>query len=241
MAPTDTGVTSITPPSRRADEMSGPSAGIPSALARLWKKCRASRISFFWVLVRAVYFRLRGKNILCGSGTVIYGLKNIFISDAIEIAIRPIGFANRYDQTFLNVDGTLYFNGRFSVGRGCRFAIGEQAVASFGVGYISANTTFVIMNGITVGDGCAIAWGCQFLDKDFHDLQYPGRTDAGDPRIEIGDHVWIGSNVSVLKGARIPDGCVVASGSVVRSKFHTKNALIAGNPAKVIKENVTWQ
>jgi acetyltransferase-like isoleucine patch superfamily enzyme len=33
---------------------------------------------------------------------------------------------------------------------------------------------------------------------------------------------------------------VVASGSVVSSKFERKNTLIAGNPAKVIKEDVEW-
>lgn len=241
MAPSNLGVTDVTRPSHKARTWPHPSAGIKVALAKLWKKCRASKISFFMVLLRSVYFGLRGKNILCGNGVTIYDLKNIVISDCIEIAIRPIGFVNRFDRTFLNVNGTLRFGGKFSVGRGCRFDIGENAIAVFGSGYISANTTFVIMHGITIGDGCAIAWGCQFLDKDFHDLQYPGRTSDDDNRIAIGSKVWIGCNVSILKGAEVPDGCVIASGSVVRSKFRVKNALIAGNPARIIKENVMWQ
>ena len=95
------------------------------------------------------------------------------------------------------------------------------------------------MHGLKVGDGCAISWGCQFLDEDFHDIQYAGKI-AKPHQIEIGDHVWIGSNVTVLKGSKIPDGCVVASGSVVKSKFEIKNALIAGNPAKIIKEGISW-
>ena len=57
----------------------------------------------------------------------------------------------------------------------------------------------------------------------------------------IGPHVWIGSSVTVLKGAVIPDGCVIAAGSVVCSKFEMKNALIAGNPARVIRENISWE
>ena len=61
-----------------------------------------------------------------------------------------------------------------------------------------------------------------------------------DNRIVIGSHVWIGSRVSVLKGSVIPDGCVVASSSVVKSIFTEKNALIAGNPAKIVRQNVSW-
>jgi acetyltransferase-like isoleucine patch superfamily enzyme len=96
------------------------------------------------------------------------------------------------------------------------------------------------MHGLELGAGCSIAWGCQFLDEDFHALSYLGKSASDGNRITVGSRVWIGSNVSVLKGSVIPDGCVVASGSVVRSRFTEKNALIAGNPAKIVRHNVSW-
>ena len=80
-----------------------------------------------------------------------------------------------------------------------------------------------------------------FLDEDFHVIRYEGKKPTGDNGISIGSHVWIGSNVSVLKGAVVPDGCVVASGSVVTDRFDQENALLAGNPARVIREHVEWQ
>ena len=92
-----------------------------------------------------------------------------------------------------------------------------------------------------MGEDCAISWGCQFLDDDFHELSYEGRAKVDDPKIRIGSHVWIGSRVSVLKGAVIPDGCIVASNSVVGKVFTEKNCLIAGNPAKVIRHDVSWK
>lgn len=53
-------------------------------------------------------------------------------------------------------------------------------------------------------------------------------------RIAIGNDVWIGANASVLPGIVIGDGAVIGAGSVV-----TKNippyAIVAGNPAKIIK------
>lgn len=53
--------------------------------------------------------------------------------------------------------------------------------------------------------------------------------------IVIGNNVWLGANVVVLKGARIGSGCVVAAGSVVTAGEYAENSLIAGNPAQCIK------
>jgi acetyltransferase-like isoleucine patch superfamily enzyme len=193
------------------------------------------------VLARHLNYRLRRKNILSSNKVTIYGLENITTSGWLKIGLSNMGFMNRHDRTFLNIKGKLEFKGKFSIAKGCRFDIGENAVATFGVGYVNPNTTFIIVHGITVGNDSVISWGCQFLDDDLHDLQYAGKLQRGDNRIEIGSHVWIGSNVTVLKGAVIPDGCVIAAGSVVCSKFDAKNALIAGNPARVKRENIHWE
>jgi acetyltransferase-like isoleucine patch superfamily enzyme len=51
----------------------------------------------------------------------------------------------------------------------------------------------------------------------------------------IGDNVWIGANAIILKGVFIGSGSVVAAGSVV-TKDVPENCIVAGNPAKIIKE-----
>jgi acetyltransferase-like isoleucine patch superfamily enzyme len=54
--------------------------------------------------------------------------------------------------------------------------------------------------------------------------------------IEIGDDVWIGANVILLKGCKIGSGSIVAAGSVVTggSEF-PEYSLIGGNPARLLK------
>jgi acetyltransferase-like isoleucine patch superfamily enzyme len=50
----------------------------------------------------------------------------------------------------------------------------------------------------------------------------------------IGNDVWIGANAVILKGVTIGDGAVVGAGAVVTSDV-PPGAVVAGNPAKVIK------
>lgn len=53
--------------------------------------------------------------------------------------------------------------------------------------------------------------------------------------VTIGDDVWIGANATILKGARIGDGCVVATGAVVTKGDYPARSILAGSPAKVVK------
>ena len=53
--------------------------------------------------------------------------------------------------------------------------------------------------------------------------------------IEIEDNVWIGGGVIVLPGVRIGRNAVVGAGAVV-SRSVPANTVVAGNPARVIRE-----
>lgn len=58
--------------------------------------------------------------------------------------------------------------------------------------------------------------------------------------IEIGDYVWVGIDVKFGKNTKIADHSIVGWGSVVTKKFEQPNVIIAGNPAKIVKENISW-
>jgi acetyltransferase-like isoleucine patch superfamily enzyme len=57
----------------------------------------------------------------------------------------------------------------------------------------------------------------------------------------IGDHVWVASGVSVLKGSRIGDGSILACGSVVHKVTIPPHSLAGGTPCRVLAENKTWR
>lgn len=52
--------------------------------------------------------------------------------------------------------------------------------------------------------------------------------------ITIGDNVWFGGNCVVLPGVTIGNNVVVGAGSVV-TKDVPDNAVVVGNPAKIIR------
>ncbi|WP_434640817.1 DapH/DapD/GlmU-related protein [Thermoanaerobacterium thermosaccharolyticum] len=77
------------------------------------------------------------------------------------------------------------------------------------------------------------------MDTDFHYVIENGNKKINTDDIIIGDHVWIGSNVSILKGVRIENNSIIAANTVV-TKDIPQNCLVAGNPAKIVKENISW-
>lgn len=90
---------------------------------------------------------------------------------------------------------------------------------------------------VKIGDGVNIAWDCNILDRDYH--AFESDKEVVKPVI-IENNVWIGVRSTILKGVTIGEGAVVAAGSVVTKNVPPK-CLVAGNPAKVIKENITWK
>lgn len=59
--------------------------------------------------------------------------------------------------------------------------------------------------------------------------------------IFIGENCYIGSAVRFKPGTSIGDNSIVGLGSVVTKKFNSKNVIIAGLPAKIIRENYDWK
>lgn len=89
---------------------------------------------------------------------------------------------------------------------------------------------------VEIGDRCNISWDVCIMDRDYHKFNSP--TEEIKP-VKIGNDVWIGCNVLILKGVTIGDGAVIAAGSVVTKDVAPKT-LVGGNPAKLIKEDIYW-
>ena len=136
-------------------------------------------------------------------------------------------------QLTLHGDVILYEGVGVRITEGAKLSIGDHT-------YINRSASIDCTQEITIGDYCAISDNVQILDSDFHPITYNDKTSTMSKPVHIGDHVWIGRSVIILKGVTIGDGAIIAAGSIVTRDVPAR-CLVAGNPARVIKENVEWE
>lgn len=128
--------------------------------------------------------------------------------------------------------------GHFRIYSGARIYVNKNAVLNLGGGYINNDLTLSCFERIDIGHGVAISENVTIRDSDNHEIL----NDNHQPTkpIKIGNRVWIGTNVTVLKGVTIGDGAIIAAGSLV-NKDIPANCLAGGVPAKILKSNIEWK
>ncbi|MCF0215410.1 MAG: acyltransferase [Fibrobacteraceae bacterium] len=179
-------------------------------LRRLWAKCR---IVFYKFISTA---KILGKP-LCLCPVLAEGPGRISVGKNVQFGFEP-------DTGFWN--GYVFLNPR-----------SKESKISFGEDCILCNRFTAIAEGpgIFFGNKVLVGSDVEVYDSDFHEIA-PEHRLGGCPkmgRVVIGDNVWIGNRVTILKGSEIGANSVVAAGAVVAGKFPT-GVIIGGVPAKII-------
>ena len=100
--------------------------------------------------------------------------------------------------------------------------------------FINACCKFQDQGGIEIGNGVLIGHNVTLATLN-HEQNPQKRQNIYPKPIKIGDNVWIGSNATILQGVTIGDGAIIGANAVV-TKDVPKNTIVAGIPAKIIKE-----
>jgi acetyltransferase-like isoleucine patch superfamily enzyme len=137
----------------------------------------------------------------------------------------------------LQRDATLVIDGRVRLGDGAKILVGPGATVSIGDDtHFDGDSRLICADAVSIGAGCAIAWEVLIMDTDFHRLD--GRASCDAP-VRIGDRVWVGVGAKILKGVSVGDGAVIAAGATV-TRDVPAGALVAGSPARIVRQDVTW-
>ena len=166
--------------------------------------------------------------------------KFLINSQKIQTGMVKIGFSNVNHlirkKTVIYNYGTVIFNKGVFIGNGSE--INNHGTLVFGKKTVfTASTEIVCYNKITFGDYSLISYNTSFFDFDEHTIV---NHDYSSNEILIGNNVWVCKGAYVLKNSVIADGCIVGAKSLVNKRFLNENMLIAGVPAKEIKQ-VKWK
>lgn len=99
--------------------------------------------------------------------------------------------------------------------------------------FINSGCRFQDQGGITIGDDSLIGHNVVIATVNHSLIPEEDRKNYYAP-VVLGEHVWIGSNATILPGVTIHDWAVVAAGAVV-TKDVPPYAVVGGVPAKIIK------
>ncbi len=109
-----------------------------------------------------------------------------------------------------------------------RIEIGDYCLICPGVRISSANS-------ITIGHSCMLASSAYITDSDWHGIYDRINMEEQHAPVVIGNNVWIADGAIVCKGVTIGDNSIVGARAVV-TKDVPPNVVVAGNPAKIVKE-----
>ncbi len=204
-----------------------------SFLKTIWFNLRYLPLNQAIMLPVAVYYKTK-----CD----VKGRNKIIIDSQCQRFMIRIGFhavpVVPENQTALFINGKIIFKGTAHIGRGSRIVVRENALLELGDNFAISSSSYInCFKHIKTGNDIQLAWGDLVMDSDTHTIYGDdGNVINEDKEILLGDKIWIGCDCKVLKGAIIPDNCVVGANSVVTAKSLEPNSLILGSPAKSVKK-----
>jgi acetyltransferase-like isoleucine patch superfamily enzyme len=121
-------------------------------------------------------------------------------------------------------------------GDGNDFEIGDGTTIS------SLHVRLAEHGSITIGKDCMLAGDIEIFQAAFHPIfdAATGKRENPSKPVRIGDHVWIGEHAGLMSGFEIADGSVIGYGAVSSGHFGS-GVVIAGSPARVIREGIEWE
>jgi acetyltransferase-like isoleucine patch superfamily enzyme len=182
--------------------------------------------------------RLQGGSFLKHCNITISGRNNtVILGDCCRLVKCNILIVGNNNRLLLGKGCNLKYAEFWMEDDGCCIKIGD-GTSMAGFTHLAATEG----KNIVIGNDCMFSGEVVVRTGDSHsivEMNSHNRINYGRD-VSIGNHVWIGSKVTLLKGSSIADNSVVATGSIINKKYDQCNIVLAGNPAHIVKENIDW-
>lgn len=122
------------------------------------------------------------------------------------------------------------------MGNNCLVKIGKNSMIGDGCYLVTKEEGIKLI----IGKSCGLSRNVKVMTSDGHPIFQNSVRINDAQNIVLGDNIWVADNVTILKGVEVGFETVIGINSVV-TKSVQSHAIAAGNPARVIKENITWK
>lgn len=95
---------------------------------------------------------------------------------------------------------------------------------------------------LTVGNDCLFSSDIYITTTDSHSIIDIESGKRINPSLDVslGNHIWVGHKATILKGVTIADDTIIGACSVVTRSITIPHMAVAGNPAHIVKDNISW-
>lgn len=191
---------------------------------KLFKRCNIGRGNRYDIRSRFI-----GSLLVCGNNNTVIIAESAKISN-LNVSIQG-------DNNTLIIDADARIMGP------CNISLEGNGIIHIGKNSGVRGVNFLAKSGkIIIGELVMFSYGINIRNNDSHRIFYlvnQGEIINTPKDIVIGNHVWIGMNVTILKGVTIGDNSILALGAVV-TKSCPPHCIMAGNPAKIVKTDICW-
>lgn len=211
----------------------------------------------YWLSVIRSYifcFRYMPREIAIHCPILIYWNTKFFISSKARIIISEkvkkhdimIGvwggsYGLRQGKTRFCVfdDSMVVFNGKTCISKGSNVVVRQGASLNFGDNFFcNANCNILANRGISFGDNVLMGWNITILDNDGHPTYWKGEAQETSQPIHIGEHCWIGSHATILKGVYLATGTIIPYGCTIYKSNNIPNNVFNN---KSLKTEMMWK
>lgn len=160
------------------------------------------------------------------------------LSALLRIGTRQVRKSKMETRILLEKNCQLVVDSNFTVYAGSYIRVVPHGKLILHGGFINENVQITVGDVVEIGSDFTCGRDVVIRSFDGHTILEDGYRISAP--IKIGNHVWVGQGATILKGVSIGDGAVIAAGALV-TKDVPAGCLVAGIPAKIIKENIIWK
>ena len=159
------------------------------------------------------------------------------ILDGISRAYNKLVFMPALRRSLASCGENVMIGRRSEIAGEGNISLGHDVYLGPGATLLTTRARIVMGNYVMSGPNLTVITGdhrIDMLDRPMMSLTDDDKLSENDRDVVIGNDVWIGGNVTILKGVHVANHCVLAAGAVVTKNVGPEYSIWGGVPARML-------